>query len=171
MGCYRWSRFPDERLALSIKRYGGLVTTDPRNDFIENQIQTSHGVHGKHVGPCGNNTVAAVDGSFIKQKGVGSHLSLHSISVRGGGDLGDADWCRDIVIDCTSEEDVQLPREFKCRSRNEFDVFHGESELKLVENAATDPLCNRFEDLSGPVPNGDSRASGLDLITGREEER
>jgi hypothetical protein len=26
MGCYKWSRFPTERLALSIKRYGGLVT-------------------------------------------------------------------------------------------------------------------------------------------------
>ena len=30
MGCYAWSRFPDERLALSIKRYGGLVPNGTR---------------------------------------------------------------------------------------------------------------------------------------------
>ena len=34
-GCYKWSRFPNERFALSIKRYGSLVTTEPRNDYIE----------------------------------------------------------------------------------------------------------------------------------------
>ena len=163
LGCYKWTRFPNERLALSIKRYGGLVTTYPRNDFMENQRQTSHGVHGKHVGSCGTNTVAAVDGSFIKDKGIGSHLSLHISSVRGDGDLGGEEWCRSVVIDCISEEDVQLPEEFKCRSRNEFDIFHGESELKLVENSATDPLCNAFEDLDGPVADGRGHASGLNL--------
>ena len=166
LGCYEWSRFPNERLALSIKRYGGLVTTDPRNDFIENQIQTSHGVHGKHVGSCGTNTVGAVDGSFIKDKGVGSHLSLHTSSVRGDGYLGGEDWCRSIIIDCTSEDDVQLPKEFKCRSRNEFDLFHGESELKLVMDPTADPLCNAFEDLDGPAADGRGHASGLNLGRG-----
>jgi hypothetical protein len=161
MGCYEWDRFPNERLALSIKRYGGLMTTDPRNDFMAFQTQTSHGVHGKHVAPCGTNTVGAVDGSFITDLGIGSHLSLHTSSVRGDGYLGGEEWCRSIVVDCISEEDVQLPTEFKCRSRNEFDVFHGESELKLVENSATDPLCNAFEDLDGPVADGQGRASGL----------
>jgi hypothetical protein len=171
LGCYVWSRFPNERFTLSIKRYGGLVTSDPRNDFIENQIQTSHGVHGKHVGPCGANSIAAVDGTLLKDKGVGSHLGLHSTCVRGGGELGDADWCRDVVIDCISEEDVQLPVEFKCRSRNEFDVFHGESELKLVENAADDPLCNGFEDPAAPPPDGSGRTSGLDIGNERRGER
>ncbi|MEN8176995.1 MAG: hypothetical protein ABFS39_00055 [Pseudomonadota bacterium] len=166
LGCYEWSRFPNERLALSIKRYGGLVTTNPRNDFMENQIQTSHGVHGKHVGPCGTNTVGAVDGSFIKDKGIGSHLSLHTSSVRGDGYLGGEDWCRSIVVDCISEEDVQVPREFKCRSRNEFDIFHGESELKLVMDPAADPLCGAFEDLDGPVADGRGHASGLNLGNG-----
>jgi hypothetical protein len=169
LGCYAWSRFPNERLALSIKRYGGLVTTNPRNDFMENQIQTSHGVHGKHVGPCGTNTTGAVDGSFIKDKGIGSHLSLHTSSVRGDGYLGGQDWCRGIVIDCISEEDVQLPREFVCRSRNEFDLFHGKSELKLVENSAADPLCSAFEDLDGPVADGRGHASGLNLGNGGQE--
>ena len=41
VGCYEWDRYPDERFALSIKRYGGLVTTEPRNDFIEGQNQTN----------------------------------------------------------------------------------------------------------------------------------
>ena len=166
MGCYKWSRFPNERLALSIKRYGGLVTTDPRNDFMAYQTQTSHGVHGKHVAPCGSNTVAAVDGSFIVQVGEGSHISLHTSSVRGDGELGGEEWCRSVILDCVSEEDSQLPREFKCRSRNEFDVFHGESELKLVENSADDRRCNAFEDLADPVAEGRGRASGLNLNPG-----
>ncbi len=171
LGCYEWDRFPNERLALSIKRYGGLVTTDPRNDFMAFQTQTSHGVHGKHVGPCGTNTVGAVDGSFIADLGIGSHLSLHTSSVRGDGYLGGEEWCRSIVVDCISEEDVQLPTEFKCRSRNEFDVFHGESELKLVENSAADPLCNAFEDLDGPVADGKGHASGLKASRGERDRR
>jgi hypothetical protein len=143
-----------------------LVTEDPRNDFMAYQTQTSHGVHGKHVGQCGNNTVAAVDGSFIIEVGVGSHISLHSSSVRGDGELGGEEWCRSVIIDCVSEEDAQLPGAFKCRSRNEFDIFHGESELKLVKNSANDPLCNAFEDLDSPAAQGRGRASGLNLTRG-----
>ncbi|MEA2079858.1 MAG: hypothetical protein U9P00_08380, partial [Pseudomonadota bacterium] len=134
--CYKWDQFSNERFALSIKRYGGLVTTEPRNDFIENQFQTNHGVHGKHVGPCGEGTIGLVDGTFLKQTEVGSHLGIQTIAGRGDGDLGGGDWCRSVVLDCVSEEDVQVPREFKCRSRNEFDLFHGKSQLKLVENPA-----------------------------------
>jgi hypothetical protein len=156
-GCYKWDQFPNERFALSIKRYGSLVTTEPRNDFIESQLQTNHGVHGKHVGVCGAGTVAAVGGSFLKAKDIGSRIGLRTLAVQGDGSM---DECREIVIDCFSEEDVQVPTEFECRSRNEFDVYHGKSELKLVENAADDPLCNAFDGYP-PTPAGDGSASGL----------
>jgi hypothetical protein len=158
VGCYKWSRFPNERFALSIKRYGSLVTTEPRNDFIEFQNQTNHGVHGKHVGVCGAGTVAAVGGTFLKAKDIGSKIGLRTLAVRGNGSM---DACRELVIDCVSEEDVQLPSEFECRSRNEFDVFHGKSELKLVENAADDPLCNAFEGYPATAAATAGSASGL----------
>lgn len=156
-GCYEWSSYPDERFALSIKRYGGLVTTKPRNDFIEAQDQTNHGVHGKHVGLCGPGTIGAVGGTFLKAKGIGSKLGLRTLAVRGDGTM---DTCREVVIDCISEEDVQLPKEFECRSRNEFDVYHGKSELKLVENSAADELCQAFDGYPA-TPSGDGSASGL----------
>jgi len=157
VGCYKWSRFPNERFALSIKRYGSLVTTEPRNDYIEYQNQTSHGVHGKHVGMCGAGTVAAVGGTLLKAKGIGSKIGLRTLAVQGDGTM---DECREIVIDCFSEKDVQLPTEFECRSRNEFNVYHGKSELKLVENAADDPLCNAFDGYPA-TDAGDGSASGL----------
>lgn len=168
--CYKWDKFPRERFALSIKRYGGLVTTEPRNDFIESQLQTSHGVHGKHVGACGPNTIALSDGTFLKAKGIGSHLGIQSLSSRGDGELGGQDWCRSIDLECISEEDVQVPKEFKCRSRNEFDVYHGASELKLVENPAADPLCNAFEDLAGGDVNTQGYASGLRTMRGGRDD-
>jgi len=157
-GCYKWDRYPDERLALSIKRYGGLVTSEPRNDFIEAQNQTNHGVHGKHVGLCGPGTVGAVGGTLLKAKGIGSKIGLRTMAVRGDGVM---DSCREVVIDCVSEEDVQLPSEFECLSRNEFDVFHGESELELVENAADDPLCQAFDGFPVTPASGEGGASGL----------
>jgi hypothetical protein len=160
-GCYEWDIYPDERLALSIKRYGGLVTTEPRNDFIEAQNQTNHGVHGKHVGPCGPGTVGAVGGTFLKAKGIGSKIGLRTMAVRGDGEYMGMDTCREVVIDCVSEEDVQLPMEFECRSRNEFDLFHGKSELKLVENSADDPLCQAFDGYPPTPSSGDGGASGL----------
>jgi hypothetical protein len=156
-GCYKWSRFPNERFALSIKRYGSLVTTEPRNDFIEYQNQTNHGVHGKHVGVCGAGTVAAVGGTFLKGDGIGSRIGLRTLAVQGDGSM---DECREIVIDCFSEQDVQVPTELECRSRNEFDVYHGKSKLKLVENAADDPLCNAFDGYPA-TDAGDGSASGL----------
>ncbi|MFW2372649.1 MAG: hypothetical protein ACN4GM_05960 [Gammaproteobacteria bacterium] len=157
-GCYKWDRYPNERLALSIKRYGGLVTTEPRNDFIESQLQTNHGVHGKHVGLCGSGTIGAVGGTFLKARGIGSKIGLRSMAVRGSGTM---DTCREVVIDCVSEEDVQLPAEFECRSRNEFDVFHGESELELVNNSANDPLCQAFDGFPATPAASDASASGL----------
>lgn len=169
--CYAWEEFPNERLAISIKRYGGLVTEQPRNDFIENQFQTSHGVHGKHVGPCGTGTVGLVDGSFIKQTGVGSHLGVITYAARGDGNFGGEDWCRSVVLDCVSEEDVHVPTEFKCYSRNEFDVFHGETELKQVENPAADPLCNAFETADGDAGGGQGYASGLNKDRGEHDRK
>jgi hypothetical protein len=166
LACYKWDRFPNERFALSIKRYGGLVTTEPRNDYIESQLQTNHGVHGKHVGACGPNTIALNDGTFLKAKGIGSHLGIQSYASRGDGELGGDEWCRSIVLDCISEEDVQVPKEFKCRSRNEFDLYHGESQLKLVENSVSDPLCNAFEDDMSTSPAGRGSASGLQSSRG-----
>lgn len=160
VGCYKWDRYPDERFALSIKRYGGLVTTEPRNDYIEGQNQTNHGVHGKHVGPCGLGTTGAVGGTFLKAKGIGSKLGLRTVAVRGDDKFMGMDTCREVVIDCISEEDVQLPTEFECRSRNEFDVYHGKSEMKLVENSAADDLCQAFDGYPA-TPSGDGSASGL----------
>lgn len=170
IACYAWEEFPDERFVLSIKRYGGLVTEQPRNDFIENQFQTSHGVHGKHVGPCGEGTVGLVDGALLKQSGVGSHLGLISYATRGDGGFGGEDWCRSVVVDCISEDDVQVPTEFECRSRNEFDVFHGESELELVENPGADPLCNAFEDTVAAEEGRQGYASGLNTRRGGHED-
>ena len=167
LACYKWDRFPNERLALSIKRYGGLVTTEPRNDFIESQLQTNHGVHGKHVNACGAKTIALSDGTFMKAKGIGSHLGIQSYASRGDGELGGDDWCRSIDIDCISEEDVQVPTKFECRSRNEFDVYHGESKLRLVQNPAADPLCNAFEDTLGGASPERGSASGLRSKRGR----
>lgn len=165
VGCYKWERFPNERLALSIKRYGSLVTTEPRNDYIEFQNQTSHGVHGKHVGVCGRGTIAAVGGTLLKSKDIGSKIGLRTLAVRGNGLM---DECREVIIDCISEEDVQLPKEFECRSRNEFNVFHGKTKLKLVQNAAKDPLCQAFD--GDPATDaGDGTASGLpDRRRGRD---
>jgi hypothetical protein len=65
------------------------------------------------------------------------------------------------VIDCVSEEDVQLPTELECRSRNEFDVFHGESELELVQNPLDDPLCQAFDGYPVTPAAEDGSASGL----------
>ena len=157
-GCYKWDRYPNERFALSIKRYGGLVTTEPRNDFIEAQNQTNHGVHGKHVNPCGPGTIGAVGGTFLKAKGIGSKLGLRTMAIRGDGTM---DTCREVVIDCVSEEDVQLPTEFECRSRNEFDNYHGESELELVANSVNDPLCQAYDGYPATPASGDGSASGL----------
>ncbi|MEA3277449.1 MAG: hypothetical protein U9Q81_19630 [Pseudomonadota bacterium] len=167
LGCYKWDRFPDERFALSVKRYAGLVTTEPRNDFIEAQNQTNHGVHGKHVGLCGSGTIGAVGGTFLKAKGIGSKIGLRTLAVRGDGSM---DMCREVVIDCVSEEDVQLPTEFECRSRNEFDVFHGKSELKLVENSADDPLCQAFDGFPATPAAGEGSASGLREDRGQKRE-
>ena len=79
------------------------------------------------------------------------------MAVRGAGNM---DTCREIVIDCVSEEDVQLPTEFECLSRNDFDVFHGESELELVLNSANDPLCQAFDGFPA-IPAAAGGASGL----------
>jgi hypothetical protein len=168
VGCYKWDRFPNERFALSIKRYGGLVTTEPRNDFIESQNQTNHGVHGKHVGICGPGTIGAVGGTFLKAKGIGSKIGLRTLAVRGDGSM---DSCREVVIDCVSEEDVQLPKEFECRSRNEFDVFHGKSAWKLVEDSTNDPLCQAFDGHPLTPAASDGSASGLRGDTSDEQER
>jgi hypothetical protein len=167
-GCYEWDRYPDERFALSIKRYGGLVTTEPRNDFIEAQNQTNHGVHGKHVGLCGPGTVGAVGGTFLKAKGIGSKIGLRTLAVRGDSGM---DTCREVVIDCISEEDVQLPTELECRSRNEFDVFHGKSELELVENSLDDPLCQAFDGFPATPAAEDGSASGLRAGSDEDKDR
>jgi hypothetical protein len=114
---------------------------------------------------CGRGTIAAVGGTLLKSKDIGSKIGLRTLAVRGNGLM---DECREVVIDCVSEEDVQLPKELECRSRNEFNVFHGKTKLKLVENAATDPLCQAFD--GDPATGaGDGTASGLpDRRRGRD---
>ncbi|MDJ0805579.1 MAG: hypothetical protein QNJ78_01980 [Gammaproteobacteria bacterium] len=49
-------------------------------------------MHGKHIGPCGEGTIGLVDGSFLKQTGIGSHLGIQMITGRGDGERGGKDW-------------------------------------------------------------------------------
>jgi hypothetical protein len=142
LACYKWSTFPRERINLNIRGGGPLSTS------TEAITQRTRGIHGKHVGSCGRGTNAALVGVLVETETVGSHLGLYSAQSRGKEKFGSDDNCRSVSIECYSEEVTLTPTEWICESRNEFDVYHGQSKLTLVaiDTAPDDPLCGVFED-------------------------
>lgn len=143
LACYQWSAFPEERFNLGIRNGGPLSgAADP------GPAQRTHGIHGKHVGSCGAGSNSALFGVVTVAAGAGAHMGLYSALSRGGERSGSDDHCRPVSIDCYTEEANRAPSRWKCQSRNEFDVYHGESTLDLValDTAPDDPLCAVFED-------------------------
>ncbi|MEN8165907.1 MAG: hypothetical protein ABFR65_00330 [Pseudomonadota bacterium] len=142
LACYSWSAFPDERINLNI-RGGG-----PLSAAAETMAQRTHGIHGKHVGSCGEETNSALVGVLTFKAASGSHLGVYSPQSRGKDKFNQDDVCRSVTIECYSDEVTKTPSEWTCQSRNEFDVYHGESTLNLIaiDVAPDDPLCGVFED-------------------------
>ncbi|MEN8176996.1 MAG: hypothetical protein ABFS39_00060 [Pseudomonadota bacterium] len=142
LACYSWSAFPDERINLNI-RGGG-----PLSAAAETMAQRTHGIHGKHVGSCGEDTNSALVGVLVFKAGTGSTLGIYSPQSRGKEKFNADDVCRSVTIECYSNEVSKTPAEWTCQSRNEFDVYHGESKLELIaiDVAPDDPLCGVFED-------------------------
>ena len=142
LACYSWSAFPDERINLNI-RGGG-----PLSAATEALVQRTHGIHGKHVGSCGEDTNSALVGVLTFQETVGAHLGIYSPQSRGKEKFNANDVCRSVSIECYSDEASLTPAEWTCQSRNEFDVYHGESKLQLIalDTAPDDPRCGVFED-------------------------
>ena len=171
--CYRWGHeFPDERTVITVKEYGR---------FGEHQRVFT--VHGKDVGVCGHNTIAASVGTVItsnREHGHhGAHLGLTILSVRnhdkhhGGGhsSLGDdstLDWkhkdCRDVTLDCTSEENDPTPDTWHCFVKNDFDDSFGIIKLRKIEHHHDDHRCKVFqnghEDLNSLAGPGSETGPG-----------
>ncbi|MEE9295519.1 MAG: hypothetical protein V3W34_11230 [Phycisphaerae bacterium] len=87
----------------------------------------------------------------------GAHMGLQVDSVRGDG-VTFFDFCRPYQLDCTSEESSPTPGTWFCESRNEFDVYHGPSTLKLIDPLQLD-RCSTFED--NPPVIGDATLNEL----------
>lgn len=141
--CYAWSAFPNERLKLNIERHSPLSEPEEEKKF-DHYPQTAFSVHGKEVGGCGGNTMGAVTGSVVTAKEGGAHMGLVAHFSRGTGQFFGSDSCRSITFDCTTKEDSPSPDRWQCHSRNEFDVYHGISELRKVD-ATQDPRCSIFQ--------------------------
>jgi hypothetical protein len=141
LACYAWSAFPNERINLGIRNGGPLSTS------TESLTQRTRGIHGKHVGACGEGTNAPLNGVLIETD-LGSHLGLYSAQSRGGEKFDGNDHCRSVSIECYTQEVSITPNTWYCQSRNEFDVYHGASRLELVaiDTAPDDPVCGVFED-------------------------
>lgn len=136
--CYTWSRFPNERFKLNIKRHSPLSEREEEKRFDHPQ-QTAYSVHGKEIGGCGFNTMLATTGTVVTAEREGAHIGLTAHASRAN------DSCRSITIDCTTDENKAIPEVWTCFSRNEFDVFHGLSKLSRVDETK-DPRCSFFED-------------------------
>ena len=142
LACYSWSAFPNERINLNIRGGGPLSAAS------ETMSQRTHGIHGKHVGSCGEDTNSALVGVLVFKAGTGSILGLYSPQSRGKEKFNATDVCRSVTIECFSDEVSKTPSKWTCQSRNEFDDYHGESTLELIalDTAPDDPLCGVFED-------------------------
>lgn len=141
LACYAWDTFPKERINLNVRGGGPLTSA------TETPKQRTHGIHGKHVGSCGEGTNAALTGVLVFEEGTGSHLGVYSAQSRGGEDSNDDEHCRPVSIECFSAEASKTPAQWTCQSRNEFGVYHGESTLTRVaiDTSPDDPLCGVFE--------------------------
>lgn len=142
LACYAWDAFPEERINLNIRGGGPLSAAGAT------QTQRTHGIHGKHVGSCGEDTNAALVGVLVFKTETGSHLGVYSAQSRGDEEFNGNDHCRSVSIECYSDEASKAPAEWHCQSRNEFGVYHGESKLTLVaiDSSPDDELCGVFED-------------------------
>ena len=140
--CYAWSIFPNERINIGVRNGGPLTAPGVTPS------QRTHGIHGKHVGSCGEGTNAALSGVLVFKTGIGSHLGLYSPQSRGEERFNSDDHCRSVSIECYSDQAVRAPTQWTCQSRNEFGVYHGESTLTLVavDTAPDDEFCGVFED-------------------------
>ncbi len=156
LACYSWSAFPSERINLNV-RGGG-----PLSAATEALAQRTHGIHGKHVGSCGRDTNSALVGVLVLKTDTGSHLGIYSPQSRGKEKFNGDDVCRSVSIECYSDEASLTPSEWTCQSRNEFDVYHGESKLQLIaiDTAPDDPLCGVFED-KDTFEDSNERGSGV----------
>lgn len=147
LACYKWDKFPGERLNLGIRNGGPLSSAQDEANY-NHPAQRTHGVHAKHVGVCGRHTSGSVEGVVVVAAATGAHMGLHTMVSRGGEDRGDSETCRPVFIDCFSEQASKAPDTWTCKSRNEFGTYHGESTLTLValDTAPNDPRCAAFED-------------------------
>lgn len=171
LACYSWSNFPDERLKINIKKHSPLTSFRDERLFNDSR-QWSFSVHGKDVGVCGGDTMAAVDGTVVTSepspfigKGaplpttaiLGSHLGFQINSVRvTDGTLT----CAPVQVDCTSEEISPAPGTWACNSLNEFGVF---AAFTLTRVDAPDARCEIFEDgiaTTGAAANNSKKGSG-----------
>ena len=161
--CYQWSAFPNERLRLDVKFHSRLTGLREKKEF-GHPLQSAYSVHGKHVGPCGFDTMVATTGTVVSTRDAGQHMGLDSHASRGDGVLFGNDFCRSITFDCTTDEDSPTPQTWSCQSRNEFDIYHGISTLTRV-NPSADPLCSVFEngsfDDAAAALEAETAASGL----------
>jgi hypothetical protein len=115
------------------------------------------------VSPCGGDTMAALDGTVITARPdrhfigeYGAHMGLE-VHVSRANDL-----CRSYTLHCTTPEISETPDTWRCSSRNEFNVFHGNSTLTKVDGSE-DPRCSIFEDgtAEDTAPGTTGRAPGL----------
>jgi hypothetical protein len=155
--CYAWNIFPNSPLRLRVGQLYRLTTADEIEKF-GHPLQGVAAVHGKGAGPCSptDTTMATAVGTVIiaRDEGIdgapfGAHLGLEVHAVRGDA-VGE--FCRPYQLDCTSREVSTTPQQWFCQSRNEWDVFHGESILTLVD-PLSDQGCSVFED-GAPVDGG-----------------
>jgi hypothetical protein len=141
--CYAWSAFPNERLKLNVLPHSPLSEPEEERTF-QHPAQTAYSVHGKEIGGCGGNTMTAVTGTVVTAKQEGAHMGLVAHFSRGTGQFFGSDSCRSITFDCTTKEDNPAPDSWECHSRNEFDVYHGLSTLRKVDETQ-DPRCSIFQ--------------------------
>ncbi len=147
LACYQWDQFPNERLNLGVRRGGPLSSPQDAQNFNQ-PAQSTHGVHAKHVGVCGEGTSGSVAGVVVVAAATGAHMGLHTMVSRGAEKRRGRETCRPVFLDCFSEEAKKAPQQWTCQGRNEFGTYLGESTLTLValDTAPDDPLCAVFED-------------------------
>jgi hypothetical protein len=167
--CYRWSAFPEERLRLNVK-LDSTLSKDLEERNFHHANQTAHSVFGKHVGVCGHDTMAAVTGTVVKATPgagapandgpTGSHMGVRTHSVRVATAIGI--FCKEVTMDCSSEEKSATPATWICFSRNEWDVTHLAPSVLTLVDPTVDPLCSFFQDGTFlTIPPATSGASGL----------
>ena len=167
--CYRWNIFPEERFRLNVK-LDSTLSKDLEENTFHHANQTAHSVHGKHVNVCGPQTMAAVTGTVARATqgaGIGNngptgaHLGLRTHSVRGIPGTTTL-FCKEVTLDCSSEEKSATPATWFCFSRNEWDVTHPAISTLTLVDPTLDPLCSFFQDgtFGSVLPVG-AHASGL----------